>query len=116
MILSINVSKEDKFLHETSFLSKIFYILCATCMARFKYYHAWILGEVICNASGLGFTGYTPDGRPDWELLSNIDIFGFEVTIDWQLFHIFEIRFFCLIDFQQKMFRQSILSFIWCFY
>ncbi|CAG2173243.1 unnamed protein product, partial [Oppiella nova] len=54
---------EDKFLDETSFISKLVYILCATCMARFKYYHAWILGEVICNASGLGFAAVTDDSR-----------------------------------------------------
>ncbi|CAG2183403.1 unnamed protein product [Oppiella nova] len=50
-------------------------------MARFKYYHAWILGEVICNASGLGFAGFDTNGRPDWELMSNIDIFGFESCV-----------------------------------
>ncbi|CAG2121854.1 unnamed protein product, partial [Medioppia subpectinata] len=53
-------------------------------MARFKYYHAWILGEVICNASGLGFAGFGHDGRPDWELMSNIDIFGFENALNFR--------------------------------
>ncbi|XP_054158922.1 lysophospholipid acyltransferase 6-like [Oppia nitens] len=87
---------DNKFLDETPFLTKLVYILCATCVARFKYYHAWILGEVICLASGLGFAGYdttdttdnttdNSDGRrPDWELMSNIDIFGFENALNFR--------------------------------
>lgn len=49
-------------------------------MHRFKYYHAWLLADAICNASGLGFNGYAEDGSARWDLHSNIDILGFEVV------------------------------------
>lgn len=70
---------EEAFLNR-SLLSKFIYIYCATWVARFKYYYAWIIGEVISNVSGLGFAGYDPKtGQQNWELMSNIDIWKFEV-------------------------------------
>lgn len=54
------------------------YILAFTMLSRLKYYVAWHLGEVISNASGLGFSGYDQNGKPKWDLLSNMDIWSFE--------------------------------------
>ena len=55
------------------------FIVVATTVARMKYYHAWMLSDAICNASGLGFNGYDPKGQPKWDLISNVDIINFEV-------------------------------------
>lgn len=38
-------------------------------------------GEASCNASGMGFNGYSNDGHPKWDLMSNVDIIRFEVKI-----------------------------------
>ncbi len=58
------------------------------------YYHAWILSEAVCNASGLGFSGFDKQGNATWDLAKNVDILGFEVSregitdskisIDWR--------------------------------
>ena len=40
-----------------------------------------ISGEAVCNASGMGFNGFTNDGRSKWDQMSNVDIIRFEVKI-----------------------------------
>lgn len=54
--------------------------MMATTTIRFKYYHAWLLADAICNNSGLGFNGYEKDGNPKWDLISNINVISFEVS------------------------------------
>lgn len=71
---------EPEFLEEFSLLSKMMYLVVATTIGRFKYYHAWLLADAICNASGLGFNGYDAKGRARWDLISNVDILRFEVS------------------------------------
>lgn len=67
------------FLRETNVLQKMWYIIMATTCFRFKFYHAWLMSDAICNNSGLGFSGYDEAGAPKWDLVSNINVFGFEV-------------------------------------
>jgi hypothetical protein len=50
-------------------------------LARFKYYHAWLFADAICNNSGLGFNGYDERGNPRWDAVSNIDVYKFEVLV-----------------------------------
>lgn len=73
--------KDDDFVNDTSFVYKFWYMAMATTVIRFKYYHAWLLAEAICNNSGLGFNGYDKDGSAKWDLLANINVFAFEVSI-----------------------------------
>jgi hypothetical protein len=47
---------------------------------RSKYYIAWVLGDAVNNASGLGFNGYDNDDNPKWDLVTNVNIFKLEVT------------------------------------
>uniref|UniRef100_T1PLM4 MBOAT, membrane-bound O-acyltransferase family protein n=1 Tax=Musca domestica TaxID=7370 RepID=T1PLM4_MUSDO len=70
--------KDDDFVDNTTVLYKIWYAMMATTTTRFKYYHAWLLADAIANNSGLGFTGYDKDGNANWDLISNINVFGFE--------------------------------------
>ncbi|CAD7077188.1 unnamed protein product [Hermetia illucens] len=70
--------KDDDFVNDTSFVYKFWYMAMATTVIRFKYYHAWLLAEAICNNSGLGFNGYDKDGSAKWDLLANINVFAFE--------------------------------------
>ncbi|XP_041632755.1 lysophospholipid acyltransferase 6 isoform X2 [Drosophila kikkawai] len=72
--------KEDDFLNNTSMVYKYWYAMMATTCIRFKYYHAWLLADAICNNSGLGFTGYDKDGNPKWDLISNINVLSFEFS------------------------------------
>lgn len=57
--------------------------MTSTTVTRFKYYHAWLMADAICNNSGLGFNGYDKDGNDKWDLISNINVVSFEV----ELFH-----------------------------
>jgi hypothetical protein len=80
---------EPEFLEEFSLHRKMLYLIMATTVCRFKYYHAWLLADAICNASGLGFNGYDAKGRARWDLISNVDVFRFEVS--------FARKYMCLL-------------------
>ena len=71
--------EDDDFVEDYSLFGKTLFILASTTIARMKYYHAWLLADAICNASGLGFNGYTSTGKAKWDLISNVDIIKFEV-------------------------------------
>ncbi|XP_031641002.1 lysophospholipid acyltransferase 1 [Contarinia nasturtii] len=71
---------EDEFIENTSFFYKMWYMMMATTTIRFKYYHAWLLADAICNNSGLGFNGFEKDGNPKWDLISNINVISFELA------------------------------------
>lgn len=55
--------------------------MMATTVVRFKYYHAWLLADAICNNSGIGFNGYDDNGKSQWDLISNINVINFEVSV-----------------------------------
>ncbi|XP_076362099.1 lysophospholipid acyltransferase 6-like isoform X2 [Tachypleus tridentatus] len=76
----IRYLKDPVYLYETPWYRQLLYIIICTSFARSKYYHAWLLGESVANASGLGFNGFTTDGKPKWDLVSNIDILNFELS------------------------------------
>lgn len=74
--------KEDEFLKNTSMLYKMWYLMLTTMLSRFKYYHAWLFADAICNNSGLGFSGYDERGKPKWDLTSNVDVYKFETSLN----------------------------------
>lgn len=86
-IYPVKDMKEGDFVETSSMAYKFWYAMMATSCIRFKYYHAWLLADAICNNSGLGFTGYDKDGNSKWDLISNINVLGFEVCI-WKCFRI----------------------------
>lgn len=77
-IYPVKNMKDDDFINGTSIPYKFWYAMMATTCIRFKYYHAWLLADAICNNSGLGFTGYDKDGNAKWDLISNINVLSFE--------------------------------------
>ncbi|XP_034107167.1 lysophospholipid acyltransferase 6 isoform X1 [Drosophila nasuta] len=77
-IYPVKNMKDDDFVNGTSIPYKFWYAMMATTCIRFKYYHAWLLADAICNNSGLGFTGYDKDGNAKWDLISNINVLSFE--------------------------------------
>jgi lysophospholipid acyltransferase 1/2 len=72
---------ESEFLWTSSFLQVMVYMVVATSMTRLRYYHAWKLGESICNASGLGFEGFTPHREAKWDMVSNVNIWRVETSL-----------------------------------
>lgn len=77
---SIQKVKEDNFLN-SSMIYKIWYLMVATMLVRLKYYHAWLFADAVCNNSGLGFNGFNEQGQAQWDLISNVDVFGFETSL-----------------------------------
>ncbi|XP_014224563.1 lysophospholipid acyltransferase 1 [Trichogramma pretiosum] len=73
--------KEEEFLQSTNFLQKYWYLIISTMLVRFKYYHAWLFADAICNNSGLGFNGFDENGSARWDLLSNVDVWKFETAL-----------------------------------
>lgn len=57
-LVPVEKMADDDFISSSSYLNYALYMIICTTSARFKYFFAWILGETICNASGLGFAGY----------------------------------------------------------
>lgn len=62
--------------------------MMTTTIVRFKYYHAWLLSDAICNNSGLGFNGYDDDGNAKWDMISNINVISFEVSLNLIIFYL----------------------------
>jgi lysophospholipid acyltransferase 1/2 len=62
-----------------SFVSRLIYMWLVAASARVPYYIAWTLGDLVCNASGLGFNGYDSNGHAKWNLVTNINILNVEV-------------------------------------
>ena len=60
---------------------RIIYFYVSGISQRFKYYFAWVLADVVNNASGLGFNGYDEEGNAKWDMVTNIRIFKLEVFI-----------------------------------
>lgn len=79
-MFSIEGIKDDDFSKTNSVAYQFFYLAIVTALVRCKYYHAWLFADAICNNSGLGFNGYDEEGNARWDLISNIDIFKFEVS------------------------------------
>ena len=50
-------------------------------MQRVQYYYAWTLADAICNVSGFGFNGFTEEGKPKWDLATNVDAWKVEVCL-----------------------------------
>lgn len=72
---------DSDFLEKKTVFNKMCYLSIATLLVRFKYYHAWLLADAICNLSGLGFHGYSACGSCKWDLVSNVDVLQFEVIV-----------------------------------
>lgn len=94
-VLLNHLFPEPEFLEQFSFQSKMMYIVITTTISRFKYYHAWLLADAICNASGLGFNGYDAKGRARWDLISNVDVLKFEVSTSYENTDFLSAVLFC---------------------
>lgn len=71
---------ESDFMESTNLATKFWFLMMSTTVVRFKYYHAWLLADAICNNSGLGFNGYDSDGNAKWDMVTNINVISFEVS------------------------------------
>ncbi|XP_063724893.1 lysophospholipid acyltransferase 1-like isoform X2 [Symsagittifera roscoffensis] len=78
--------KDESYITSTSFLYKVGYCWIAMFLFRLRYYFTWKLAESSCYASGLGFSGWTEEGKEKWELVRNGDITRVEFCTSWKEF------------------------------
>lgn len=78
----IEFLRSPGFLIHTPLILRFYYIVIFTMLSRLKYYVAWHLGEAISNMSGLGFRGFSSQGKPMWDLISNMDLLKFELSLN----------------------------------
>ncbi|KAG8958087.1 lysophospholipid acyltransferase [Tulasnella sp. 419] len=64
----------------TPFWYRFLFTQACGFFARTKYYGAWLLTEGACIFTGLGFNGWTPDGRTKWDKAANLDIPNIELA------------------------------------
>jgi len=62
-------------LYETTIFYKFYFLVLTTTLERAKYYHAWILADAVCNASGLGYDKV----NKTWDLVTNVKPMGVEL-------------------------------------
>lgn len=72
--------------------------MLTTMLVRFKYYHAWLFADAICNNSGLGFSGYDERGNARWDLASNVDVYKFEVQYVYKKIDFYLGNYFFLLS------------------
>ena len=72
-------SIQDENLLEKPFFIRIVYMWFAGVNSRTKYYVAWTLADLVCNASGFGFNGYDENGNTKWTLLTTVNALQHEV-------------------------------------
>ncbi len=66
---------------EKPILYRLAFMWFTAINSRMSFYIGWTLADTVCNASGLGFNGYDEHGKPKWDLLTNIHILDFEVSV-----------------------------------
>lgn len=81
LVVSLSFPAGDDLLNGSTAAYQLWYVMMATTVVRFKYYHAWLFADAICNNSGIGFNGYDERGKSKWDLISNINVINFEVNI-----------------------------------
>jgi lysophospholipid acyltransferase 1/2 len=62
---------------------RVLYCHISVLLIRTKFYLAWILGDAVNNASGLGFNGYDQNGKSKWDLITNATFLETEVKYFW---------------------------------
>nr|XP_014347150.1 PREDICTED: lysophospholipid acyltransferase 2 [Latimeria chalumnae] len=85
-IFPVEYNIDDTFLSEASVSTQLIYLCVSLMAARPKYYFAWTLADAINNAAGFGFNGYDEDGKPRWDLISNLRIIHIEFATSFKMF------------------------------
>nr|XP_002120717.1 membrane-bound O-acyltransferase domain-containing protein 2 [Ciona intestinalis] len=68
------LSMDPQYISTTPLWRRMFYVYFSMFVARSKYYGVWLICDAINNEAGIGFNGYTANGKPKWDLISNINI------------------------------------------
>ncbi|PAV20812.1 MBOAT-domain-containing [Pyrrhoderma noxium] len=81
---NFSVSLQDQFIKE-SLLYRIAFIQICGFFERTKYYAIWTLTEGASILSGLGFSGFGPNGESLWTDAANVDITNIELAPNFKI-------------------------------
>uniref|UniRef100_A0A3P8T9B3 Membrane bound O-acyltransferase domain containing 1 n=1 Tax=Amphiprion percula TaxID=161767 RepID=A0A3P8T9B3_AMPPE len=84
--LPIKYNVNADFVSRASFLTRLTYAFFSIQAARPKFYFAWTLADAVNNAAGYGFLGMDENGKPSWDLISNLNIIGIESATSFKTF------------------------------
>uniref|UniRef100_A0A8C8A0P0 Membrane bound O-acyltransferase domain containing 1 n=1 Tax=Oryzias sinensis TaxID=183150 RepID=A0A8C8A0P0_9TELE len=84
--LPIKYNVEPDFVNNAHFLTRLTYAFFSIQAARPKFYFAWTLADAVNNAAGYGFLGIDENGKPSWDLVSNLNIVGIETATSFKTF------------------------------
>ncbi|KAM9310436.1 lysophospholipid acyltransferase 1 [Pholidichthys leucotaenia] len=84
--LPIKYNADPDFVSRASFLSRLTYAFFSIQAARPKFYFAWTLADAVNNAAGFGFLGMDENGKPSWDLISNLNVIGIETATSFKTF------------------------------
>ncbi|KAK6113189.1 MBOAT membrane-bound O-acyltransferase family protein [Brugia pahangi] len=74
----------DKKYMNLNWIQWIFVLYIVMAFQRVPYYVAWTLADAIFNLSGFGFKGYDSDGKPQWDLVSNVKPWKVETALNFK--------------------------------
>uniref|UniRef100_A0A3B4CN89 Membrane bound O-acyltransferase domain containing 2a n=1 Tax=Pygocentrus nattereri TaxID=42514 RepID=A0A3B4CN89_PYGNA len=77
---------DDPYFTSQPFFLRVLYLYLSMLSLRPKYYFVWTLADAIHNAAGFGFSGYSKDGTPQWDLISNLRILNIELATSFKTF------------------------------
>ena len=77
----------DENIMEKPALYRIVYLYISSSSQRFRYYIAWVIADMVNNASGFGFNGYDENGHEKWDLVTNVHILKLEVSRKRETFY-----------------------------
>ncbi|CAL8260696.1 unnamed protein product [Boreogadus saida] len=84
--LPIMHNVDPHFIGHAPFLTRLVYAFFSIQAARPKFYFAWTLADAINNAAGYGFKGMDANGKPSWDLICNLNIWGIETATSFKTF------------------------------
>uniref|UniRef100_A0A1I7VTR4 MBOAT family protein n=2 Tax=Loa loa TaxID=7209 RepID=A0A1I7VTR4_LOALO len=74
----------DKKYMNLNWIQGLFILYIVMAFQRVPYYVAWTLADAIFNLSGFGFKGYDSDGKPQWDLVSNVKPWKVETALNFK--------------------------------
>ncbi|XP_062325203.1 lysophospholipid acyltransferase 2 [Osmerus eperlanus] len=85
-MVPVERSIDDSFISSTPFYQQVIYLYLSMLSLRPKYFFVWTLADAINNAAGFGFNGYTRQGIPRWDRISNLRIMDIEFATSFKTF------------------------------
>ena len=85
MVYTADLNLKPEMLEKPVIIRYLFHYLTIVSQ-RSKYYLAWVLADLVHNASGLGFNGYDEKGAAKWDMCTSVNILTLETSTSLKMF------------------------------